>query len=398
MFNVLLRLGLCLGLLARELLGGRVGHDELGHVHGLHGKRGVLADLHAGAAAHAIRGLDGDVPVDVEVEGARGADLRAVAAHGALARVAHRDREVDVLGQALVVLQRAHNELTVLSEHTLAVVRGLRADRSLERALELVKAARVSRDLVRDGLGSGKRRIRARKQALGGVNGAAHELRALVLASELVGHLGLVGHKAKGGLRPLLRSADGVAVELLARSGLAAVADADGQVNADVVVVGHEREPQVAADSAHAAEDDLVALGQALEGARAGDVALLVGRRGAGNLVVDLARHVAARADGLGRADRGAQAALAAVVADDHRLLMDLDGVDRADVEAAGAGVIAARGGAKASVRIGERLFFVVCRVEDLALARVGGKRVGNVAERVGKRLPVALDIDQVVE
>ena len=52
-------------------------------------------------------------------------DLRAVAAHGALACVAHRYREVDELGQALVVLKRAHNELAILGEHALTVVRGL---------------------------------------------------------------------------------------------------------------------------------------------------------------------------------------------------------------------------------------------------------------------------------
>ena len=99
---------------------------------------------------------------------------------------------------------------------------------------------------------------------------------AAVLARELVRKVVLVDLKANRGLGPLLRRSDGLGVEVLARGGTAAVADAKRQVDRHVGVVNEDREPQVARDHAHAREENLVGLGEALQGTGARDVALLV--------------------------------------------------------------------------------------------------------------------------
>ena len=294
------------------------------------------------------------------------------------------------------MLQRAHDQLAALREHALAVVGGLGADGGLQLALHLVDALGVVGDLLCDRLGASEGRRGTADQALRGVDGAGDKLAALVVSRELVRHLALVDLESHGRLGPLLGGTDGVHVRGLARGGLTAVADAHGQVDADVVVVGEQREPQVAGEVSYAGENHLVALGDALEGAGAGDVALLVGAGHAGDLVVDLARHVPTRGKGLRRADGRAQAALAAVVVDEDGLLVHRDGRGGADVDAAGTDLGVVGGGAQAAVGVGEGLLLVVSGVEDLAL--LGVKGLHHALEGVGKRLPVALYVNEIVE
>ena len=295
------------------------------------------------------------------------------------------------------MLERTHHELATLSENALAVGRRLRAHGGLELALQTVEPLGVVGDLLGHRLGAGKRRVRPRDEALGGVDGPAHELAPLVGARELVRERRVLDLKAERGVRPLLGGADGVGVDLLARGGAAAVADAHRQVDVDVVVVGEQGEPQLARDGAHAREHDLVLLGNTLERARARDVALLVGRGRAGDLVVDLARGVAARGERLRGAHRGAQAALAAVVADKDGLVVNRDRVDRARLQAAGAHVLAPRRHPEASVGVGEGLLLVVGRVEDLALG-LARDRAHHRAGQVGQGAPVALQVNELVQ
>ena len=266
------------------------------------------------------------------------------------------------------MLERTHHELAALSEDALAVGGRLGAHGRLELALQAVEPVGVVGDLLGHRLGAGKRRVRPRDESLGGVDGPAHELAPLVGARELVRERRTLDLQAERGVRPLLGGADGVGIDLLARGGTTAVADANGQVDAYVVVVRKQGEPQVARDGPHAREHDLVLLGNALERARARDVALLVGRGGAGDLVIDLARGMTARRERLRGAHCGAQAALAAVVADKDGLVVDRDRVDRARLKAAGAHGLAPRRHPQASVGVGEGLLLVVSGVEDLAL------------------------------
>ena len=294
------------------------------------------------------------------------------------------------------MLQRAHDQLAALREHALAVVGGLGADGGLQLALHLVDALGVVGDLLCDRLGASESRRGTADQALRRVDGTGDKLAALVVSRELVRHLALINLKAHGRLGPLLGGTDGVHVRGLARSGLAAVADAHGQVDADVVVVREQREPQVAGEVSHTGENHLVALGDTLEGAGAGDVALLVGAGHAGDLVVHLSRHVSARRKRLGRADGRAQAALAAVIANQDGLLVNRDCRGGADVDAAGADLGVVGGGAQAAVGVGKRLLLVVSGVEHLAL--LGVKGLHHALEGVGQSLPVTLYVNQIVK
>jgi len=240
------------------------------------------------------------------------------------------------------MLESAHHELAVLREKTRAIVGRLEAHGILELLLEGVETLAVVGDLLCHGLRAGKRGVRAREKTLGALDGTAHELTALVLARELVRELAVLHletHRCRG---PLFRRTDGIHVGILARDGAALVADAHGQIHVDVDVVGKQREPQLLRDQPDTGKHYLVALGQTLDRARAGDVALLVGGRGSSNLVVDAARRVLAREERLRRARRDTQAALATeVIGDVHALLVNGDGMRGTDVKASRADVIA---------------------------------------------------------
>ena len=253
-------------------------------------------------------------------------------------------------------------------------------------------------DLLGHRLGAGKLGARARHEVLGRVDGGTHELAAAVLSRELVREVVLVDLEAHRGLGPLLRRANGLGVEVLARRGATAVADAKRQVDGNVGVVDENGEPQVARDHTHAGEEDLVGLGKPLEGSGTRNVALLVRRGRTGNIVVELLGHVATRVEDLGGASGLAEPALAAGVRDRDRLVVDVDRVRGAHVQADRAHVFALGRAAQAAAGVAPGLLLVVRRVKDLALAWVLGERVRKARKRVLDRLPVVLDIDDVIE
>ena len=169
--------------------------------------------------------------------------------------------------------------------------------------------------------------------------------------------------RPRAGTGPLLRRRDGLAEHLLA-GGVAAVgADVERQVDADVGVVGHDREPDLGGHVAHARDDDLVLARQPAQRAGVGDVGgLMRGRRG-GDGVVELLGLDTGRDERLGRAGRRrAQAALAAGVEHLDTALLDVDGIHGACVQArvAGAVLMAAQ---QARDGVGARALLVVRRV-----------------------------------
>lgn len=393
-------MGLLFGLrlLTGQLLGPLVGDDQIAGVQRVHGERALGTGPRACGTVHAVRGQGVDMAVVVEVYGVRDAGLGAIAAGRAAVRIDDGHVEGDVGCQPRVMLEAAHHELAVLGEDALAVLVGLRAHRVLELTLQLVQAVGVVGDLLGHRLGAGELGTRACHEALGCVNGGAHELAAAVLARELVREALAVGLEAHRRLGPLLRRADRLGVEVLAGCGAAAVADAERQVDGHVGVVHEDGEPQVARDHAHAREKHLVGLGEPLQGAGTRDVALLVGRGGASDVVVELFDHVTPRVEDLGGAGRLAKAALAAGVLDGHGLVVDVDRVRGAHVQAGGAHVLALRGAAQAAAGVAPGLLLVIRRVEDLALAWVLGKRVRDARKRVLDCMPTVLDVDDVIE
>ena len=210
--------------------------------------------------------------------------------------------------------------------------------------------------------------------------------------------LGLVGNQPHAAAAQLLGQADGLAVGVLAGDGAAAVAHPHGQVDAHVGEVAQDREPHLGRHAAHAREKDLVLLGQAPQRAGASDVRMPVRTCRLGDLFVHLVRGVVHVAERLDRARGHAQAALAARVGHVDRVARDLDGAHRAHVDATDAGRRVGREAAHARGGAGTGTPLIATRVPLGLGAGLGGKRVGEVAQRVLDRGPVLLDIDDVVE
>ena len=92
--------------------------------------------------------------------------------------------------------------------------------------------------------------------------------------------------KANRGARPLLSGSDGLGICFLTGSGTTTVANAQRQINAYVVKVRKDREPNVGREHTHARQANLIALRFSRQSSRAGNVALLVRGGRASYLVI----------------------------------------------------------------------------------------------------------------
>ena len=297
-----------------------------------------------------------------------------------------------------MALQGREHELALLCEEAAAVLGVLLTRGLLERPLQRIDLISVLLDAVGHGLGAGQRRIAAGHETRARLRHAAHKLRALVGAALLVVHLLLVHFEANMLLGMVLGIGDGVGKGLLACGRTALVANAKRQVDTDIAVLGQEGEPRLPADDTHTGKQDLVFLGQAAERTRASDVDLLVGARHARDLVVERLGHLTLGQQGLGRAGGDAEAALATVVLDLDALVVQLDRLDRADVQAAVADILAACVMAQTGGGNHARAVLVVGRVVGGHVCRVRHDLVGHVAEWVLDGIPVVLDVDDVIE
>ena len=210
--------------------------------------------------------------------------------------------------------------------------------------------------------------------------------------------------KANRRLGPLFCSCYLVCIGVLTCGGTTAIADVQGQVDADIVKVRDKREPQLARDSPHARQQHLVFPGKASQRARTGHVALLVGACRPGYLVIQLPCHQALYDKRLGGAHHRAQAAHATVVLHTDARLVDLDRIHRTDVQAKATGPDShvlvhegARRAAQAEDGVGARLLLVVRGVEALHVRGVGNA-AGQPTEGVQETPESISDVDDVID
>ena len=142
--------------------------------------------------------------------------------------------------------------------------------------------------------------------------------------------------KTNRSARPLLSGSDGLGICLLASGGATTVANAQRQVNAYVVKVRKDREPNVGREHTHARQANLVALRFSRQSTRAGNVALLVRGGRASYLVIQHAGRVAARVERLGWTRGNTEAALQArLIVDTHGLIVDINAISWANIKTA---------------------------------------------------------------
>ena len=178
-------------------------------------------------------------------------------------------------------------------------------------------------------------------------------MRTDVGAREVVVEVVAVYLEANRGARPLLSGSDGLGICLLAGGGTTTVANAQRQVNAHVVKVRKNREPNVGGEHTHAGQANFVALRFSRQSARAGNVALLVRGGRASYLVIQHAGRVAARVKRLGWTRGNAKAALkAGLIVDAHGLVMDINAVSWANIQAARACLGLSGGAPQAAISV----------------------------------------------
>ena len=234
------------------------------------------------------------------------------------------------------MLERAHDQTTILCEHGLPHVGGTQAHHVIKLRLKLIQRASVIINAVSDCFGARKNRRRRRYQAFCTVHRVGDELRTDVSTREVMVEVVAVDLEANRSTCPLLSGSDGLGICLLAGGGTTTVANAQWQVNAYVVKVREDRKPNVGREHTHARQANLVALRFSRQSARASDVALLVRGSRASYLVIQHAGRVAARIERLSWARSNAEAALQArLVVDAHGLVVDINTISWANVKTA---------------------------------------------------------------
>ena len=325
----------------------------------------------------------------------------AVAAHGAARGIPFGHLHLHALGKLGVLGHCGNHELALLQQNPAAAVGRLRSHGLLQRLLQLRELVRVVLNALGHCRGTSQRLVALGDDARARRGNAAHKLAALVGTGLLMVEGRLLHLKANGLSRPLLRLRDGIGIGLFPRGRAAPVANAQRQEHAYVAVVRKEREPQLLGHEAHARQQNLVGLGVALEGARAGDVALLVGAGRTGNLVVQDLGAVA-RGEDLRGAHANTQTTAATVVGDLDRRALDGDCIGGADRQAAVAGVRVLGRDVDAVQGVGARALLVVLRVEDLAVGllahQAAGKGVLDAIRGMRDGIPVVLDVYEIIE
>ena len=152
---------------------------------------------------------------------------------------------------------------------------------------------------------------------------------------------------------PLLSGSNSLGIGLLASGGTTTVANAQRQVNTNVVKIRKDREPNISRKHTHARQANLVALRLSSKRACTGDVALLIRGGRASYLVIQHTGRVTARVERLSGTCSNAKATLkASIIVNAYGLIMDINAINWANIKTARTCFGFSRGAPQAAISV----------------------------------------------